>query len=180
MDSQQIALASMIAVGGILVIGSYVQGIRAHPATRNDAWGHVPKRLMPYYTRSMLLAAAGFFLFTYFVLFRVEPDEMDLANVFGFWWFILLYALVLFPSALWMPLTFRILERPSRRLWWAIRVTLAIVGLGSLGLLATLLALEQREPAVYYWLAIAGTVFFCIQTAVLDALIWPVYFPVRR
>ena len=180
MHSQQIALAVINVIGGILVIGSYVHGIRAHPDTRDDAWGHVPARLMPVYKVSMLLAAAGYFLFTYFVLFRLDPEAVGLANAFAYGLFILLYALILFPSAVWMPLTFAMLERPSRLLWWAIRATLAVVGLASVGLLATLLVLEHAEPAVFYWLGVAGCVFFCIQTALLDAVVWPAYFPVRR
>jgi hypothetical protein len=180
MHSQQIVLAAINVVGGILVIGSYVQGIRTHPGTRDDAWGHVPIGLMPLYKVSMLLAAAGYFLFTYFVLFRLQPEDVGLANAFGYWLFILLYALILFPSALWMPLTFRMLEHPSRGLWWAVRVTLAVVGLASLGLLGTVLVLEHNEPTALYWLAIAGCVFFCIQTALLDAVVWPAYFPVGR
>ena len=106
MHSQQIALAVINVIGGILVVGSYVQGIRAHPDTRDDAWGHVPRRLMPVYKVSMLLAALGYFLFTYFVLFRLKPEEVELANSFTYGLFILLYALILFPSAIWMPLTF--------------------------------------------------------------------------
>jgi hypothetical protein len=180
MHSQQIALAVINVIGGILVIGSYVQGIRSHPETRDDAWGHVPARLMPLYKVSMLLAAVGYFLFTYFVLFRLDPEEVGPANPFAYGLFILLYALILFPSAAWMPLTFWMLERAGSLLWWAIRITLAVVGLASVGLLALLLVLEHTECAIFYWLAVAGCVFFSIQTALLDAVVWPAYFPVRR
>ena len=79
-----------------------------------------------------------------------------------------------------MPLTFRMLEKPNRILWWAIRTTLVIVGIGSLGLLALLLILNHNEPMWLLWLAVAGVTFFCIQTAFLDALIWPVYFPIKH
>ncbi len=180
MDAQQIVLIVINVIGGVLVIGSYIQGIKAHPGNAGDAWGNVPASIKPMYTVSMLLAAAGYFAFSYFIIFRLDPGELADANSFSYSMFILAYALILFPSAMWMPLTFAILEKPGRVLWWAIRVTLAAVGIGSLGLLALIIILNHDEPNWLRWLAVAGSVFFCLQTAVLDAIIWPIYFPVKR
>jgi len=81
------------------------------------------------------------------------------------------------PSALWMPLTFRMVEQPGAALWWAIRIVLAMVGLASLALLWALLRLEPSQPRLAHALAVAGGVAFCFQTALLDALVWPVFFP---
>jgi hypothetical protein len=180
MDSQQIALGVINIVGGILVIGSYVQGIRTHPQNRNAAWGHVPARIKPLYTISMLLAAAGYFAFSYFVILRLDPGDVASLNSFSYSAFIAVYVLILFPSAIWMPLTFAILDKPSRTLWWAIRITLALVGIGSLGLLVLLLVLNHDEPTWALGLAVAGSVAFSFQTAVLDALVWPKYFPTKK
>ena len=80
-------------------------------------------------------------------LFRIDPDSARIAGRFRFSAFNALYIGILLPSALWMPLTFAMLERPSGALWWAIRLVLALVGLASLGLLAALLALYPRGPA---------------------------------
>jgi hypothetical protein len=80
---------------------------------------------------------------------------------------------------LWMPLTFAMLKKPGKSLWWAIRITLFVVGLASLGLLLSLLGLEPVESAPLRWLAVTGSVFFCIQTMLLDALVWPKYFKVQ-
>jgi hypothetical protein len=44
-------------------------------------------------------------------------------------------------------------------------------------MVAALIALQPREPRAAYALAVAGSVAFSIQTALLDALIWPAYFP---
>ena len=180
MDAEQILLGVINIIGGILVIGSYLQGARAHPGMVGEAWGNVPASIKPIYTISMLTAAAGYFAFSYFIIFRLDPAEVAAVNSFSYPMFILAYALILFPSAMWMPLTFAMLEKPSRILWWAIRVTLFIVGIGSLGLLALLLILNHDEPTWLFWLAVAGAILFCIQTAVLDALVWPIYFPVKN
>jgi hypothetical protein len=90
--------------------------------------------------------------------------------------FHVLYALVLFPSAIWLQLTEAMIAQPSAWMWAAVRVDLALVGLGSLGLLVSLLTLNApvtRGRA----LAVLGLLPFCLQTAVLDATVWPIFFP---
>jgi VanZ family protein len=89
----------------------------------------------------------------------------------------LLYTVILVPSALWMPLTFAMMQQPSSGLWLAIRLTLAFVGTGSLGLWVALLTLRPRQPAWAYGLAVIGCMVFCVQTALLDAWVWPAFFP---
>ena len=180
MDAEQIILGVINIIGGILVIGSYYLSARARPDRVKEAWGNVPESIKPMYIVSMLTAAAGYFAFSYFIIFRLDPVEVAATNSFSYPMFILAYALILFPSAMWMPLTFAMLEKPSRLVWWAIRVTLFTVGIGSLGLLALLLILNHDEPTWLLWLAVAGAILFSIQTAFLDALLWPIYFPVKN
>jgi hypothetical protein len=55
---------------------------------------------------------------------------------------------------------------------------LAAVGLASLGLLAALLNIEPRQPVWAYRLAVIGCAAFCLQTAVLDMIVWLAYFTV--
>ena len=176
MHNQQVTLGLINVAGGIAVIGSYVYGLWTHPANRGAIWGGVPETIKPLYTVSMLLAALGYFAFSYLILFRLDPDQVQIGHHFGFKAFYVLYAVILAASALWMPLTFAMVSHPSTGLWVGIRLTLVIVGLGSLGLLAALLYLEPREPPLFYWLAVAGSALFCLQTAVLDALVWPAFY----
>jgi hypothetical protein len=124
----------------------------------------------------MFLAAAGYFAFSFFIMCRLEPGNPGIRR-FGLGTFNALYALILIPSALWMPLTFAMLEAPSEGLWWAIRLTLAAVGIGSLGLLAGLVAVRPSPPSLAHKLAVVGGLAFCSQTAVLDAVVWPAFFP---
>ena len=44
----------------------------------------MPEAIKPLYTANMLLAAAGYLAFTYFVLFRLSPDNGQLANLSGY------------------------------------------------------------------------------------------------
>jgi hypothetical protein len=177
MHPQRRTLTWINVLGGLAVLSSYAYGFAAHPASRGAVWGEVPEAIRPVYTVSMLLAAAGYFAFTYFLLLRVDPDRARVANLFRFGLFNALYAAILLPSAMWMPLTFAMIEQPSTELWLAIRLTLAIVGLASLGLSVALVALTPRIVGWAGPLAIAGSVAFSFQTAFLDAVVWPAYFP---
>lgn len=176
MQTEQWTLLAINVIGGSAVIGSYIQGLRSHKGQADAAWGGVPARIRPLYTLSMLLAAPGYLAFTQFLLFQIEPDEIEIARTMGYEVFFGLYAAILIASALWMPFTFSMIERPRRRTWIIIRTVLGIVGIAALTLLAFLCLMEPREPAAFYWGAIAGAWFFCLQTAILDAVIWTAYF----
>jgi hypothetical protein len=126
--------------------------------------------LRPVYQYSMLLAAAGYFPMTLFVLGLVrEGRQAGTATA--------LYAAILVCSAAWLPLTCAMFARPSAALWWTIRIDLAMVGLASLAVLALVLR-ERSVPVSPLWIAaVAGAVAFCLQTALLDPIVWPAYFP---
>jgi hypothetical protein len=163
--------------GGTAVLASYAYCLFAYPARAGDFWGGVPVELRSVYAVSMCLATAGYFAFAYFLMYRLKPAAAGERRL-GFGTFNALYALILLPSALWMPLTFAMLVSPSDGLWWAIRLTLAAVGIGSVGLLLGLLAVRAGSRSVAHTLAVLGALAFCFQTAILDALVWPAYFPV--
>jgi len=176
MFSRRRTMARINLFGGLAVLASYAYCLTAYSAQVGDFWGGVPDGLRSLYTVNMGLAAAGYLAFTYFLLYRLKPEASD-AGGFGLGAFNALYVLILLPSALWMPLTFAMLESPSDALWWGIRLTLAAVGIASLGLLVGLVAVGPRSPSVAHKLAVAGSLAFCCQTAILDALVWPAYFP---
>jgi hypothetical protein len=177
MHRQKLAMLIIILVGGSAVMVSYIYPIMTQPQYVEPAWGGVTPDIRRFYAPSMLLAASDFFFYTYFLLLRVDPDQARVAGRLGFWVFNVLYASILVGSALYMPLTFAFVAQPSIPLWWVVRLVLAVVGLASLGLLGSLLALQPRRPAWAYWLAVAGSVTFSFQTAVLDMLVWPALYP---
>jgi len=166
----------LVVLAGACVPLSYAHGLLTHADLRGGLWGGVPEALQPLYTVSMLLAAAGFFLFTGFILLRVDPGRRVAGGKVGFGVFPLLYAMILVPSALWIYLTFAHMQNPSTWLWWVVRVDLFLVGLGSAGLFPALVAFRPEKAGVFFILALAGVVCFTWQTGVLDALVWPHYF----
>lgn len=176
MHAEQKRLAGLNVLGGSLVLGSYVFAFAGSPELRAGLWGGVPDALQPLYTVNMLLAAAGYFPFTALLVLAVRPAA-GLPGGFSYRWLLLLYALILIPSALWLPLTAQMIASPSAALWAAIRIDLALVGLGATGLLVWLFAIARRRRDAFGWFAFAGILPFWLQTAVLDALVWPAFYP---
>ena len=177
MHSKQRSLLWLNALGGAAVLASYAWGLGSSAELGASLWGGVPAGIRGFYTLNMFLAAAGYFLFTPYILFRLPPDTLRIAGRFGFGLFHALYALVLLPSALWLPLTAHMIAQPSAVAWLAVRIDLALVALGSLGLLASLMALRSDAPRGRA-LAVLGLIPFCLQTVVLDGIVWPALFPV--
>jgi len=163
------------AIGGVAVLGSYVHGLLTHPDTRNELWGSMPPELQAVYGVTMWLAAGGYFFFSYYFLVRTEADEVRFGR-FGFGLINALYALIMIASAAWMPLTFVYLDQPSSALWLAVRIDLLGVGIGSIGLIVALFTMKPRAEGLTAVLALLGLLFFAVQTAFLDPLVWPQFF----
>lgn len=164
-------------LGGIAVLGSYIYGFNAYPDAVGALWGDVPEALLGVYTGNMFLAASGYLLVFAYLLSQVPADTRTSSGGLLFERLNMLFGAVLFCSALWMPLSFALLDAPNQDLWWCIRAVLLTTGISSL-----LIGLQVYRHAVQrgalFKLALAGYVFFCLQTAVLDALIWPAFFPI--
>jgi hypothetical protein len=174
--SQRVLLLAVNAIGGLAVLASYAHGISSPHAASGAIWGGVPASAQGLYTTSMFTAAIGYFPFTYLFAFHSDPARariggasLNLVSV--------LYAFVLIPSAMWLPLTAQYLDAPSESGWIAIQATLAAVALGSAGLFISILRLEPRPPRKLRLAALTGCTFFCFQTVVLDAVVWVMLFP---
>jgi hypothetical protein len=176
MHAKKWLMIFIILIGGIAVLGSYAIGILTHPDAGQTLWGRVPQSIRPFYTTGMFLAATGYFAFTYFILFRQNPLDTHIANRLGFGLFNIFYSIILVPSALWMPLTFLAVEQASPGLLWLVRIDLWVVATASLSLLLALLNVEPRQPRWAHRLAIVGSLGFCLQTVVFDALVWVTFF----
>lgn len=170
------ALLALVAVGGAAVLGSYLMAF-SRPDASAVLWGGVPDSLKPLYTVNMWLAALGFFPMTWVLALREAPERVRILGGRGFGTLFPLYLLVLVPSALWMPLTFAWADAPSALGWWTVRADLLLVGIGAVGLLAATLTVQPRPPVPLHVLAVVGALAFTLQTAVLDALVWPAYYP---
>ncbi|MBN1375348.1 MAG: hypothetical protein JXA01_04260 [Dehalococcoidia bacterium] len=177
MDVQKIIFLVINVVGGLAVIGSYVYGIMTHPGMLDSLWGKISPAVKSFNYVIMPLAVIGYLLLTYFILFQIDAKKLLIAGTFGFEAINVIFFLILIPSTFWMSLTFGVIENPVTGPWWAVRTVLFIVGLASLALVVSLLASNIREPGWAYWLAVAGSILFFIQTGINDAFIWAGHFP---
>jgi uncharacterized membrane protein len=173
MHWESILLLVVIALGGAAVIGSYVVGLRGKAEA---FWGGVPARIRPIYGVSMVLSAAGFLAALYYIFFKLTPEDVVIGGRLGFAVFFLIFAAILLPSALWVPLSQRYLKRPSTGSWAFVRTVLFLVGLASIALAWVFFALKVDEHGVAYWLATGGSCYFAFHTFVLDALLWAALF----
>lgn len=164
-------------LGGVTVLGGYALGLSSHPETRQDLWGGVPMSMRPLYTVSMWTATVGYLVSAGYLFFRTDHYSVRFLGNYGFGLVNALYAIALFGAALWMPLTFEMLENPSTLLWLGVRGVLAMTAVGALGLVAALASMQPRPSGALYILAVLGAAAFAFQTAVLDALVWPYWFP---
>jgi hypothetical protein len=173
---QQRSLLRLNVAGGVAVLASYALAFALSPALRAGLWGGVPGALRPLYIACMLLAAVGYLPFTALLVFATPPDR-PLVGGRSYRLLHLLYALILLPSAAWLPLTAAMLHAPDPLLWVAIRADLAGVALGSTGLLVVLVDQLHRRSDALAWVGLVASVPFWVQTAILDALVWPAFFP---
>lgn len=176
-DRQKLLFIIINTLGGVAVLGSYAYGFMQYPEAVDQLWGGVPESLLGVYSSNMLLAATGYLLVFGYVLMKIPGDTrtrnggllLERLNV--------LHAVILFCSALWMPLSFALLEAPNQDLWWCIRVVLFGTGASAIAV-GWHLHRYATDRGLWFRAAAVGYLFFCLQTAVLDALIWPYYFPI--
>ena len=174
MTSMQKWFLAFNAVGGLLVIGSYVLGIQTHTSPTDKLWGATSAAIRPWYTLSMLFAAAGYFAFLYHLALKVDPASVALPG--GFPTFFAVFALILIPSALWMSLTFHYAENPGAWAWFALRAVLFLVALGSVSLVACLWMIRPSPLTTSWVAAVIGAAVFAFHTTVLDAFLWPILY----
>jgi hypothetical protein len=173
MTTVQIVLLIINVVGGAAVIGSYAQGFVSHPGSVDVLWGNISGPTRSLYFVSMILSAISFFAFIYFILFRIDPAEVRIANRIGFEVFFAIFVGILLFSSLWMPFTYSYVESPKPGTWLAIRTVLLLVAFSSCALLWALLSLNNKQPAAAYWAAVVGSGYFAFHTLILDGFIWP-------
>jgi hypothetical protein len=176
MHKQQKFLLAIVLIGGVAVLGSYALGILAIQNATQILWGDVPKIIRSFSTLGMFTGALGFFAYTFFILFKLNPDNTRIYSRFGYEIFKFLYIAILIPSALWLPLTFLAVQNNNSIVLWLARLDLIVVAAASILLLLALLYTQPRKPAWAYRLALVGSIFFCVQTVLLDAILWGYFF----
>lgn len=162
-------LAVQIAFGPA-VLASYAFCFAMWPEAVARMWGGVPASVRGVYTAWMFVAAAGYAAFTPALYLHAAA-----VSRIAFGWparaLPALYAALLIGSILWMPLTKWSLDGAVP--FALVVADLWIVAGASLALLATTLRLAPPLPGAWRVAAPLGAAAFCVQTVLLDALVWP-------
>lgn len=182
MDIGRGAILTFIVVAGALLLAAYVVGVmRAQKPA--DLWGGVTPGMQTIIVPMMFLAAAGFLLYFWILLFRADPsvlagmrwpwgksDGNGAARVFAS------AVVLIIPSMLWLETTLLHLRAPQPWTPILVVVVLALAALGSLMLILLAgSAVQDGVPAAGWMLA--GAMALGLQTIVNDLLIWSLRFP---
>ena len=87
---------------GFAVILSYIWGLVYYPEYGTALWGNIETSYIPYIIFSMLLAALGYFVFSFYF---INYKKFQTLNASEYIYILSLYIVILFFSALWMPLS---------------------------------------------------------------------------
>ncbi|MEC8024144.1 MAG: hypothetical protein VX223_09445 [Myxococcota bacterium] len=162
-------------LGGVAVLGSYAWGLTNYPSLRGALWGGVPEAIRPLYTVNMLLATGGWISIALHLL--RGPNDMHVGNRPAHLLFAIIQMLILLPSAFWMPLTLVVIQQGGSLPWTMTRLCLSMVGVGAVLQVWAVWELRPKpNKAAVRAVLVGGAVAFALQTAVLDAIVWPHYF----
>jgi len=147
-------------IGGIGVLGSYAWGIgtQADPAR---LWGQISESVQGPYSACMPFAALGYLVLLAYTHVRPHPRMVTAMTV------------MLVFSTIWMPLCFAVLDHG-----WpvgSVQIVLAATAAASLTMLWHVITDPVRDRLRIA--ACVGAAAFCLQTVLLDAIIWPRFFP---
>lgn len=177
MNRDHLAYLFVNLVGGVGVLGSYGQGLLAHPGQGARLWGELPATLVPLYAGVMPFAAAGY-LVTMAFLLLAPANSLSLGGRPALPRFATVTALFLLASSLWMPLCWQALDQADAGLLWPIQLVLLVAGAAALINLWMLIRLAPTARPTLHKAAIAGSAALVVQCAILDALVWPRFFVV--
>lgn len=173
------ALVGLNLALGPAVLASYVWGAMTYPEQMMALWGGVPDAVRSAYTTNMFLAAAGYLVFTWRLVLKTD---LETARFFGgrigASALVFAYAAILVGSVAWMPLSLHALDAHLPALVPVIVADLWLVATGALVVLGCVASLHPRPSATGRVAAIVGALFFVVQTVILDATVWPLFFEV--
>ena len=129
---------------GYVLLYSYYRGVTNNPDIAPKLWGGVPEYITQYMVISMFLGAFGYFFFTYYLLFQVDHNTIQVFNKYNFNFFIILYLLILIPSCLWIDLSLYYIVSQNPLIWKLIVFVLFTVGFTSLILLLSILNINPH------------------------------------
>tara|TARA_Y100000590_G_C15609684_1_gene973354 strand:+ start:694 stop:1221 length:528 start_codon:yes stop_codon:yes gene_type:complete len=158
---------------GFAVILSYIWGLVYYPEYGSALWGKVETNNIPYIIFSMMLAAVGYFVFSFYFL---KYKKFQTFNTLEYLYILSLYIVILFFSALWMPLSIGFINTNNNFFLILDLVSLYLVGISSLLLTIFLIQDKSLRRKLIWKLAVLGGFQFTFHTLIIDAIYWGMNF----
>jgi len=158
---------------GFAVILSYIWGLVYYPEYGSALWGKVETNNIPYIIFSMLLAAVGYFVFSFYFL---NYKKFQTFNTLEYLYILSLYIVILFFSALWMPLSIGFINTNNNLFLILDLVSLYLVGISSLLLTIFLIQDKSLRRKLIWKLSVLGGFQFTFHTLIIDAIYWGMNF----
>tara|TARA_B100000029_G_scaffold108944_1_gene100395 strand:+ start:10079 stop:10606 length:528 start_codon:yes stop_codon:yes gene_type:complete len=158
---------------GFAVILSYIWGLVYYPEYGSALWGKIETNNIPYIIFSMLLAAVGYFVFSFYFL---NYKKFQTFNTLEYLYILSLYIVILFFSALWMPLSIGFINTNNNLFLILDLVSLYLVGISSLLLTIFLIQDKSLRRKLIWKLSVLGGFQFTFHTLIIDAIYWGMNF----
>ena len=164
-------------IGGTTVISSYIFSIAFFPDHREAFWGGIDGNLRRFFTVSMIPAAVGYLIFAYFMIWKSQVLGFNQINLMGGLLPLILCAIFLIASTVWMP-TLSLYLDSNQPIWWNISITsLWITAIALITLTIFTGAKFATYPTTQGLFAMIGLIYITFHCVVLDAIIWVNKFP---
>ena len=164
-------------IGGITVISSYIFSIALSPDHREAFWGGIDGNLRRFFTVSMIPAAVGYLIFAYFMISKSDVLGFNQSNLISGYMPIILSAVFLIASTVWMP-TLSLYLDSNQPIWWNISISsLWVTAIALIALTVFNGAKYATDPTTQGLLTTIGLIYITFHCAVLDAIIWVHKFP---
>ena len=164
-------------LGGVSVLGSYIFCLLMYPEHREALWGGVDASVKPIFVGSMLIAALGYMLFLYFMIFKSGADMFDSGMLFGRFTPSIICAVFLIAGTIWMPATVGYLNAPQHLFWNIVVASLWVTATSLIFLTLVVLVTIINEMTFTKILSVCGLGYITLHCLILDAIIWVNRFP---
>ena len=160
-------------IGGVAVLGGYAGFLSVFPEQRASLWGGIEGGWRSVFVISMFVAAAGYLIFTYCVLFRSAPYGFSSRLMKSKHSVSTFSSIFLGAAAVWMPATITYLDTGSLAWWIIAGVSLWITALTLAAMTAIVVLSPSAVPSPFARImAIVGISYITFHCLVFDAIVW--------
>ena len=151
-----------IIILGILLLYSYYY--YSSVPEFMQLWGGISKKIIPIYVVSMLICAAGFLTFLYYIYVKNIFTKEEVLNIF------MLSLIIIFFSIFWTPYSILYLQNKDYKNKIIVLLILFIVALSCFGLFYNVYKIQDKS--LFKKFVDIGLFYFFFHTFVLDFSIW--------